>query len=835
MTFLDLEPSDAIAAIDAASGESLTYRGLIDSAGSIADHLGQGKQLIFVLSRNDMLSGTAYAATQLAGHALALLDGSKPVTGHGDVIAEYRPAWVIGPEGTADALKDGCLSPERVEAIPGGELIAMADGERTDLHPDLAVMMATSGTTGSRKYVRLSAASVEANARSIAQYLELTPHERPITSLPLHYSFGLSVLNSHWLSGATVVFSGESVMQRGFWEAVAEYRCSSVAGVPYTYQMLERIGYRDMDLPSVHTMQQAGGALDRRLTSLYSDHMNRKGGRFFVMYGQTEATARIAFVPPDRLPGKLGSAGMAIPGGHLRIDVTGGAEPGQPAIGEVIYEGPNVMLGYAERQKDLKSGDELGGVLRTGDIGYLDDEGFLFLTGRSKRIAKVFGLRINLDEVELMLRESGPAAVIASDDVIRGFCAFGTDESVAELRESLSRRLRIHRSALDLRRVADIPVSTIGQGRLPTGRTMDHGLEELLVAEQYSVAAAQKAPIMVAGLERLTESHRERCEPYARILSAWQSPGTRGPRAEAGEGLATVPYLPSALFKSLELRSVPEDEVFKVMTSSGTTGQTPSRVYLDVETARLQSRALSRIVTHFLGPARRPMLIVDDAEVIRDRQRFSARAAGIKGMMTYGRDHLFGLDRHMRLRRSELESWLTRHADEDLLVFGFTFMIWHDFLQPLRDAGLDLSRAALVHSGGWKKLADEAVSREDFKSGLSASLGITRVHDFYGMVEQVGSVYFECAAGYFHAPNFADVIVRDPTSWGPAEQGTVGVIEVLSLLPLSYPGHALLTEDLGIVHGVDDCTCGQLGTRFSLEGRVPKAEIRGCSDTQVRG
>jgi acyl-CoA synthetase (AMP-forming)/AMP-acid ligase II len=218
-----------------------------------------------------------------------------------------------------------------------------------------------------------------------------------------------------------------------------------------------------MDLPSVHTMVQAGGALDRGLTQVYADHMRRKGGRFFVMYGQTEATARIAWVPPERLDEKLGSAGTAIPGGRLWIDPSDGGGSAEPVTGEVVYEGPNVMLGYAERREDLAAGDELEGVLRTGDIGFLDAEGFLYLTGRSKRIAKVFGLRINLDEVELMLRESGPAAVIASDDIVWGLCAFGTEESVARLRDELSRRLRIHRSALDLRHVADIPVSASGK------------------------------------------------------------------------------------------------------------------------------------------------------------------------------------------------------------------------------------------------------------------------------------------------------------------------------------------------------------------------------------
>lgn len=366
------------------------------------------------------------------------------------------------------------------------------------------------------------------------------------------------------------------------------------------------------------------------------------------------------------------------------------------------------------------------------------------------------------------------------------------------------------------------------------GLAVDHGvavvegLEELLAAEPYSLPASRKEPLLTAGLSTLTDLHRARCQPYARILKAWHSPGT------TGHGSASVPYLPVSLFKSLDLRSVPEDAIFKVMTSSGTTGQTPSRIYLDVETARLQTRALASIVKAYLGTTRRAMLIVDHAGVVRDRHSFSARTAGILGMMTYGRDHLFVLDEEMRLRRPELDRWLARHADEELLVFGFTFMIWQDLLVPLRDAGVDLSHAVVVHSGGWKKLADQAVSKAEFKAGLRSAFGVRHVHDFYGMVEQVGSVYFECGAGFFHAPDFADIIVRDPVDWRPALIGRLGVVEVVSLLPRSYPGHALLTQDLGIVHGVDDCECGRMGRRFSIEGRVPKAEVRGCSDTQVR-
>ena len=354
---------------------------------------------------------------------------------------------------------------------------------------------------------------------------------------------------------------------------------------------------------------------------------------------------------------------------------------------------------------------------------------------------------------------------------------------------------------------------------------MDPGLIGLMEAEQYSLRAPEKEARLLDGLNRLTAHHRQHCVEYARILGAAYPGGSEAP------GIADVPYLPVSLFKWLQLKSVDDADVFKVMTSSGTTATTPSRIYLDVDTARAQTLALASIVTHYIGKKRLPMLIVDHPGVIADRKEFSARGAGILGMMSYGRDHLYALDADMRLDRAALDAWLTAHAGEDLLIFGFTFMVWEYFQVALRESGIDLSRATLVHSGGWKKLADRAVSRTEFRAGLRDAFGLTRVHDFYGMVEQVGSVFFECPAGYFHPPNFADVFVRDPETWKPAPVGEAGVAEVVSLLPMSYPGHALLTEDLVVVDGIDDCDCGRMGKRFRVIGRVPKAEIRGCSDT----
>ena len=204
-------------------------------------------------------------------------------------------------------------------------------------------------------------------------------------------------------------------------------------------------------------------------------------------------------------------------------------------------------------------------------------------------------------------------------------------------------------------------------------------------------------------------------------------------------------------------------------------------------------------MTALLGPKRRPMLVVDARSTVRDRRSFNARAAGVLGMSTFGRDHLYALDDDMRLQIDLVREWLDRHEGEPLLVFGFTFMVWKYFVQAAADEGLDLSHAVLVHSGGWKRLQDEAVSSTQFADRLRAGFGIERVANFYGMVEQIGTVFLECAHGRLHAPNAAEVVVRDPETWAPVDDGRPGVIQVLSGLPTSYPGHSILTEDLGAI------------------------------------
>lgn len=355
--------------------------------------------------------------------------------------------------------------------------------------------------------------------------------------------------------------------------------------------------------------------------------------------------------------------------------------------------------------------------------------------------------------------------------------------------------------------------------------------DDLLSLPQYSLPQAEKETVLLAELKRLDSRHRERCPEYARLASIL-FPGHEDPAS-----LTALPFLPVGLFKNRTLTSVPPEEVFRVLTSSGTTGQLPSRIVLDRETAQLQTTALSRIMTHVLGPKRLPMLLIEQPDLVKDRRNFNARAAGLLGMMNFGRNHCYALDSDLNPRLEEMRAFLQQYGSEPFLIFGFTFLVWSRFYESAAAAGLDLSNGILVHSGGWKKLVDRAVTAQIFRESFRASTGLTRIYNFYGMVEQVGSVFLEGEDGWLYPPNFADVIIRDPHTLAELPPGETGVIQVVSALPRSYPGHSLLTEDLGMVHAVDTGGCGRLGKAFSVSGRIPRAELRGCSDvvaTQVQ-
>lgn len=354
--------------------------------------------------------------------------------------------------------------------------------------------------------------------------------------------------------------------------------------------------------------------------------------------------------------------------------------------------------------------------------------------------------------------------------------------------------------------------------------------EEILEKHPYSLNAKEKETMLTDRLIGLTELHREKCLEYRRMIQA------TGYRREKIISYRDLPFLPVRLFKELDLISVDEGDIVKTMTSSGTTGQSVSRIYLDKVTSANQQKAMVKIVSDYTGSGRMPMVILDCPSVVKNRNLFSARGAGILGFLIFGSKKIYALDDDMELDVDALIKFLDTYGGQRFLMFGFTFMVWQHFykeLRKLKDKGieLDFSNGILIHGGGWKKLLSEAVEPAEFKDRLRSVCGLNSVHDYYGMVEQTGCIYMECEYGRLHASIFSDIIARRPLDFKECEIGEKGILQVVSVIPESYLGHSLLTEDEGIVEGIDDCPCGRKGKYFKILGRLKNAEIRGCSDT----
>ncbi len=345
--------------------------------------------------------------------------------------------------------------------------------------------------------------------------------------------------------------------------------------------------------------------------------------------------------------------------------------------------------------------------------------------------------------------------------------------------------------------------------------------------EPYAMGREEKRAFLAGCLRELIAHHRENCPEYARLLEVL------GYEDRAVMGLEELPFIPVQLFKEFELLSVPRENVVKTMKSSGTTGQKRSQVFLDRPTALAQSKCLAGIMASYVGKKRLPMLILDTELAKKDPRMFSARGAGIIGFSMFGRDVFFALDEKMGIRWDEMQEWLEKHKGERIILFGYTYMIWQYVVKALRKKGrcLGIEEGLLFHIGGWKKLQAESVSAEEYNASLREVCGDINVHNYYGMAEQLGSVFVECEEGHMHCSIFSDVIIRSPYDFKSRNLGEEGLVELLSVLPSSYPGHILLTEDWGRILGEDDCPCGRKGKYFQLLGRIKEAEVRGCSDT----
>jgi len=338
----------------------------------------------------------------------------------------------------------------------------------------------------------------------------------------------------------------------------------------------------------------------------------------------------------------------------------------------------------------------------------------------------------------------------------------------------------------------------------------------------------RKDIVMTRQMLDLTEYHREHCAAYRHMLDAM------GYDASKVSHYRDIPFLPVTLFKNLRLSSLDEgQEDYKVITSSGTGGQQRSQIVLDGETRIRQQQALAGIGGDFFGQERMPMLIIDCPATVKKRNHYSARTAGILGFSLFGTHRTCVLrDEDMSLDVEAVSSFLEKFGGQRFLVFGFTYIVWKYLVRVLEEKQLyfDMSQAVLIHGGGWKKLKCEAVSRTEYKRRIYQTCGIERVIDYYGMAEQSGSIFMECSCGHLHCSDYSAVLVRRPQDFSICEAGEKGLIQVMSVLPKSYPGHSLLTEDEGRILGVDDCPCGRKGAYFEVLGRARHAELRGCSE-----
>lgn len=352
-------------------------------------------------------------------------------------------------------------------------------------------------------------------------------------------------------------------------------------------------------------------------------------------------------------------------------------------------------------------------------------------------------------------------------------------------------------------------------------------IDEFYAHEPYELNKVEKEKLLLKELCELTEYHSKNCVEYANFLN------TVGYDKKNVNRIEDIPFFPVRMFKEYDLLSIDKRDVFKTMTSSGTTGQKVSKIFVDKETAMMQQKVMTKILADYWGKRRLPLLVIDTPAVMKDRSSFSARGAAIIGLSVVSKETVYALNEDMSLNQDIVNSFLEKYRGQRFIVFGFTFMVWQHLYHELMNKGIsfDMSEAFLMTGGGWKKLESEAVSRDDFKKALNELCGIVHFVDHYGMVEQTGCIYAECECGNLHASIYSDVIVRRYEDFKPCEIGEKGILQVVSVLPHSYPGHSLITEDEGMIIGEDDCPCGRKGKYIRIFGRLKSAELRGCSDT----
>ena len=440
------------------NGNKVTYGELMSFSNRVMDVLPE-RSLVFSLCHNTIGSLMGYVAFLSTRNVPLLLSADLDKELLHYLLDTYQPNYLWMPQKMVDQF-DGKV----VMSEYGYSLLSYSD-KKIDMYPELALLLTTSGSTGSPKLVRQSYTNIESNAQSIVQYLELDETERPITMLPMNYTYGLSVINSHLLIGATILMTDESYAQKKFWNFFKSQGATSIVGVPFTYEILKKLRFFRMELPTLRYMTQAGGKLLPELHKEYAEYAIANDKRFYVMYGQTEATARMSYLPYKRSLEKYGSMGIAIPGGtfHL-IDVDGTDIEKADVVGELVYEGPNVTLGYAECQYDLSKGDERKGILVTGDMAKRDEDGYYYIVGRKKRFLKIYGNRVNLDETERMIQsqfDGMECACVGEDDHMQIYVTGKNMET--DVTEFITNKTGLNWKAFTVHYIEEIPKNESGK------------------------------------------------------------------------------------------------------------------------------------------------------------------------------------------------------------------------------------------------------------------------------------------------------------------------------------------------------------------------------------
>ncbi|MCI4624695.1 MAG: AMP-binding protein [Candidatus Magnetoovum sp. WYHC-5] len=439
------------------SGQHVTYKELHLLCEEISAYIEKRKCLIFILCKNTLQTVAAYLANIYSNSAALLLDNNMEHSSLEELINIYKPDYLWLTNEYQHAAY------HTIYTNSDCTLIKSNLPPQRAIHPALTLMLTTSGSTGSSKLVRLTLKNLNANAHAIATYLNLNETERPVTTLPMHYSYGLSVINSHLISGATILMTDDSIVTREFWNFVKTNSLTSLAGVPYTYEILKKLRFFTMKLPSLKYITQAGGRLAPELVLEFANQARQRGIDFYVMYGQTEATARISYLPPKDNVRKHKSIGIPIPGGSLTLITENNEKITTPYTeGELIYNGDNVMMGYATEAQDLSKGDELMGRLSTGDIGYFDKEGYFYITGRKKRFLKLFGNRVNLEDIEGFLNGLGFVCVCGGrDDML--LIANTKARDSQSIKKAVVAKYGFHHSVVEVFEIEVIPKSSAGK------------------------------------------------------------------------------------------------------------------------------------------------------------------------------------------------------------------------------------------------------------------------------------------------------------------------------------------------------------------------------------